>query len=128
MLLLSPRVGHYGKLATECATTYYNYGCALLYKAREVTDHTRNVHKETANEESGKSEDYDENSKTSATNVEDAPLEKVNSDEGNEYPSPQTLIYTGKNYYPLYVCNRWPDKSHLFSSVHTYGSVYLINC
>lgn len=32
------RVWHFGDLAPECATTYYKYGCALLYKAQEEVD------------------------------------------------------------------------------------------
>ncbi|CAM0948015.1 unnamed protein product [Alopecurus aequalis] len=35
---LDIRTGHYGKFATECASTYYKYGCALLYKAQEVSN------------------------------------------------------------------------------------------
>ncbi|KAM0924595.1 hypothetical protein ACQ4PT_004576 [Festuca glaucescens] len=35
---LEIRTGHYGKFAPECASTYYRYGCALLYKAQEMTD------------------------------------------------------------------------------------------
>ncbi|CAM0880661.1 unnamed protein product [Alopecurus aequalis] len=82
---LDIRVGHYGKLATECATTYYIYGCALLYKARQSTDCIANVHKETATDESVKNKEYDENSNASGTNAEDAPsLEKVKSNEGRK--------------------------------------------
>ncbi|XXG49295.1 hypothetical protein AAC387_Pa02g3516 [Persea americana] len=32
------RVAHYGELAPACATAYYNYGRALLYKAQEEAD------------------------------------------------------------------------------------------
>ncbi|KAM0912615.1 hypothetical protein ACQ4PT_012677 [Festuca glaucescens] len=35
---LEIRTGHYGKFAPECASTYYRYGCALLYKAQEMTN------------------------------------------------------------------------------------------
>lgn len=32
------RVSHFGELAQECASAYYKYGCALLYKAQEEAD------------------------------------------------------------------------------------------
>lgn len=35
---LEIRVAHFGELAPECATTYYKYGCALLYKAQDEAD------------------------------------------------------------------------------------------
>ncbi|XP_047086208.1 uncharacterized protein LOC124697708 [Lolium rigidum] len=35
---LEIRTGHYGKFAPECASTYCRYGCALLYKAQEMTN------------------------------------------------------------------------------------------
>lgn len=35
---LEIRVSHFGELAPECATTYYKYGCALLYKAQDEAD------------------------------------------------------------------------------------------
>ncbi|KAF8377473.1 hypothetical protein HHK36_030852 [Tetracentron sinense] len=35
---LEIRVTHYGELAPECASAYYKYGCALLYKAQEEAD------------------------------------------------------------------------------------------
>lgn len=35
---LEIRAEKYGELAPECATTYYKYGCALLYKAQEEAD------------------------------------------------------------------------------------------
>lgn len=39
------RVAHYGELAPACATAYYNYGRALLYKAQEEADPLVNVPK-----------------------------------------------------------------------------------
>lgn len=35
---LEIRVAHFGELAPECASTYYKYGCALLYKAQDEAD------------------------------------------------------------------------------------------
>jgi nuclear autoantigenic sperm protein len=35
---LEIRVAHFGELAPECTTTYYKYGCALLYKAQDEAD------------------------------------------------------------------------------------------
>ena len=35
---LEIRVAHYGELAPECASTYYKYGSALLYKAQAEAD------------------------------------------------------------------------------------------
>ncbi|XP_008792625.2 protein HGV2 isoform X3 [Phoenix dactylifera] len=42
---LEIRVAHYGELAQECASAYYKYGCALLYKAQEEADPLGNVPK-----------------------------------------------------------------------------------
>jgi HAT1-interacting factor 1 len=46
---------HHGELAKECASAYYKYGCALLYKAQEETDPLGNMPDKTANAEEGKS-------------------------------------------------------------------------
>ncbi|BFI32090.1 protein MpNASP [Marchantia polymorpha subsp. ruderalis] len=35
---LEIRVNHYGELAPECASTYYKYGCALLYKVQAESE------------------------------------------------------------------------------------------
>lgn len=35
---LEIRVAHFGELAPECATSYFKYGCALLYKAQDEAD------------------------------------------------------------------------------------------
>ncbi|KAH9301476.1 hypothetical protein KI387_013059, partial [Taxus chinensis] len=35
---LEIRVAYFGELAQECATSYYKYGCALLYKAQDEAD------------------------------------------------------------------------------------------
>ncbi|KAJ0981752.1 hypothetical protein J5N97_010007 [Dioscorea zingiberensis] len=37
---LEIRVAHYGELAPECASAYYKYGCALLFKAQEEAGST----------------------------------------------------------------------------------------
>ena len=80
------RTSHYGELAPECASTYFKYGCALLYKAQEETDPLGNVPKNAPNEESAKStttKDDSVNSKASVSNAEDATSsEKVDVEEG----------------------------------------------
>ena len=74
------RVERYGELAPECASTYYKYGCALLYKSQEETDPLGNVPKSAPDEESVKSTTNKDNgnSKASSSNVKDAP----SSDKG----------------------------------------------
>lgn len=80
------RTSHYGQLALECASTYFKYGCALLYKAQEETDPLGNVPKSAPNAESVKStasKDDSGTSKVSATSVEDAvSSEKPDAQEG----------------------------------------------
>lgn len=44
---LEIRVANYGELSPECASSYYKYGCALLYKAQEETDPLGDVPKNT---------------------------------------------------------------------------------
>ena len=84
--LLPTRTAHYGELAPECASTYFKYGCALLYKAQEETDPLGNVPKSEPNEESVKSTTAkadSECSKASGSNAEDAvSSEKVGAEEG----------------------------------------------
>ncbi|CAL5091737.1 unnamed protein product [Urochloa decumbens] len=83
---LEIRVAHYGELAPECASTYFKYGCALLYKAQEETDPLGDVPKSAPNEESAKSttaKDDSESSKVSGSNAEDAASsEKADAEEG----------------------------------------------
>ncbi|CAD6226988.1 unnamed protein product [Miscanthus lutarioriparius] len=83
---LEIRTSHYGELAPECASTYFKYGCALLYKAQEESDFLGNVPKSVPNEESVKStasKDDSGTSKVSGTNVEDAvSSEKADAEEG----------------------------------------------
>ncbi|KAL6880422.1 hypothetical protein ACP4OV_011987 [Aristida adscensionis] len=83
---LEIRVSHYGELAPECASTYYKYGCALLYKAQEEADPLGNVPKSAPKAESVKSttcKDDAGSSKASGSNIEDAASsEKVNAEEG----------------------------------------------
>ncbi|VAH15014.1 unnamed protein product [Triticum turgidum subsp. durum] len=43
--VLAIRVAHYGELAAECASVYYKYGCALLWKAQKATNPLANVPK-----------------------------------------------------------------------------------
>nr|XP_051207812.1 uncharacterized protein LOC127323731 isoform X2 [Lolium perenne] len=72
---LEIRVELHGELAPECASTYYKYGCALLYKSQEETDPLGNVPKNAPDEESVKSTANKDNgnSKASSSNVKDAP-------------------------------------------------------
>ncbi|GLJ43934.1 hypothetical protein SUGI_0915830 [Cryptomeria japonica] len=35
---LEIRVAHFGELAPKCTTSYFKYGCALLYKAQDEVD------------------------------------------------------------------------------------------
>ncbi|RLM86865.1 TPR domain containing protein [Panicum miliaceum] len=83
---LEIRTSHYGELAPECASTYFKYGCALLYKAQEETDPLGNVPKNAPNEESAKSttaKDDSVSSKASFSNADDAASsEKVDTEEG----------------------------------------------
>ncbi|XP_020694582.1 protein HGV2 [Dendrobium catenatum] len=44
---LEIRVANYGELSSECASSYYKYGCALLCKAQEETDPLGDVPKNT---------------------------------------------------------------------------------
>lgn len=83
---LEIRASHYGELAPECASTYFKYGCALLYKAQEESDVLGNVPKSLPNEDSVKStatKDDSGTSKVSGTDAEDAASsEKVDAEEG----------------------------------------------
>ncbi|KQK22955.1 uncharacterized protein LOC100825569 isoform X3 [Brachypodium distachyon] len=70
---LAIRAAHYGEHAPQCVATYYTYGCALLYKAREESV------------KSTTSKAYAGNSKASGGNVEGAPsMEEVDTEEGDE--------------------------------------------
>ncbi|KAF8410605.1 hypothetical protein HHK36_003137 [Tetracentron sinense] len=69
---LEIRVTHYGELALECASAYYKYGCALLYKAQEEADPLGTMPKEADYQQT--SEKYGivkivENSECSTTSV-----------------------------------------------------------
>ncbi|KAL5198129.1 hypothetical protein ABZP36_001641 [Zizania latifolia] len=83
---LEIRVAHHGELAPECASTYYKYGCALLYKAQDETDPLGNVPKSSSNEESVKSttnKDDSGSSKASGSIIEDASsMGKADAEEG----------------------------------------------
>uniref|UniRef100_A0ACD5XAP9 Uncharacterized protein n=1 Tax=Avena sativa TaxID=4498 RepID=A0ACD5XAP9_AVESA len=76
---LKIRVLHYGKLAPQCASTFYRYGCALLCKALAANNLSGCVSKCALNEESVKitaatSKDDVESSSASGSNVEHVPL------------------------------------------------------
>jgi HAT1-interacting factor 1 len=80
------RVAHHGELAPECVSTYFKYGCALLYKAQDEADPLGNVPKSSSNKESMKSttnKDDSGSSKTPGSNTEDAPsTDKADAEEG----------------------------------------------
>uniref|UniRef100_A0A0E0LGJ7 Tetratricopeptide SHNi-TPR domain-containing protein n=1 Tax=Oryza punctata TaxID=4537 RepID=A0A0E0LGJ7_ORYPU len=83
---LEIRVSHHGELAPECVSTYFKYGCALLYKAQDEADPLGNVPKSSSNEESMKSttnKDDSGSSKAPGSNTEDAPsTDKADAEEG----------------------------------------------
>ncbi|XP_066374666.1 uncharacterized protein [Miscanthus floridulus] len=83
---LEIRTSHYGELMLECASTYFKYGCTLLYKDQEESDFLGNVPKSMPNEESVKSiasKDDSGTSKISGTSVEDVvSSEKADAEEG----------------------------------------------
>ncbi|KAM3279680.1 hypothetical protein ACQJBY_046823 [Aegilops geniculata] len=83
---LEIRVRHYGGLAPECASTFYNYGGALLCKAREATNPSASGSKRAPNEESitlTTSKDGAGSSEASGSSVEHAPpSRKGNYEEG----------------------------------------------
>ncbi|XP_010941898.1 uncharacterized protein [Elaeis guineensis] len=72
---LEIRVAHYGELSQECASAYYKYGCALLYKAQEEADPLGNIPKNTPTNL--------ENDKTSS-NVENSGSSKASSTDAKE--------------------------------------------
>lgn len=61
------RVAKFGELAPECASAYYKYGCALLYKAQEESDPLGSMPKKEG-ESSAKNAVDGESSAASATN------------------------------------------------------------
>lgn len=75
---------HHGELAKECASAYYKYGCALLYKAQEETDPLGNVPDKSANAEKGKSGIVMDrsNSSKSVESSSDAPPGESKATEG----------------------------------------------
>lgn len=86
---LEIRATHHGELAKECASAYYKYGCALLYKAQEETDPLGNMPDKSANAEKGKSGIVIDRSNSSksveSSTADDAPSEEQNkAAEGGE--------------------------------------------
>ncbi|XP_044985885.1 uncharacterized protein LOC123453177 isoform X2 [Hordeum vulgare subsp. vulgare] len=74
-------------LPPERASTFYRCGRAFLHKARKATNHSRNGSKSSSNEESIRStatasKDDTEVSEVFGSNVEQAPAENVDSEEG----------------------------------------------
>lgn len=88
---LETRIRCYGEVAPACASTFGNYGHALLHKAQEVNHALGDVSNNAPNEELVKgttSKDDAGNSTISGSNVEDVapPLEKSDSGEGSVFP------------------------------------------
>ncbi|CAA6663051.1 unnamed protein product [Spirodela intermedia] len=70
---LEIRVANFGELAPECASSYYKYGCALLYKAQEEADPLGNVPKDCAkNSASGTVVESGESSSSSKSLITDS--------------------------------------------------------
>uniref|UniRef100_A0A1D1XQH1 Nuclear autoantigenic sperm protein n=1 Tax=Anthurium amnicola TaxID=1678845 RepID=A0A1D1XQH1_9ARAE len=85
---LEIRVAHYGELASECASSYYKYGCALLYKAQEEADPLGNVPKGSSrNSEIATTAESGVNGASSKTSVsDDKPNNSLGSNEEEREP------------------------------------------
>ncbi|XP_042377206.1 NASP-related protein sim3-like [Zingiber officinale] len=94
---LEIRVSHFGELAQECASAYYKYGCALLYKAQEEADPLGNFPKTSpandeksttsscAKENGGSSKDIADVGKDSSSLKDEEPEgEGSNKDSSND--------------------------------------------
>ncbi|XP_042383248.1 NASP-related protein sim3-like [Zingiber officinale] len=94
---LEIRVSHFGELAQECASAYYKYGCALLYKAQEEADPLGNFPKTSpandeksttsscAKENGGSSKDIADVGKDSSSLKDEVPEgEGSNKDSSND--------------------------------------------
>ncbi|XP_010263825.1 PREDICTED: nuclear autoantigenic sperm protein [Nelumbo nucifera] len=82
------RVAHYGELAPECATAYYKYGCALLYKAQEESDPLATVPKKEVDSQQNSSRNGvakdAKSSECSSSSVNDAKQDRdSNHNEGD---------------------------------------------
>ncbi|KAG1347963.1 protein HGV2 [Cocos nucifera] len=85
---LEIRVAHYGELAQECASAYYKYGCALLYKAQEEADPLGNVPKNTPTnlqKDGTTSVENSENSKASASDDKEGNSRGNNEESGEDF-------------------------------------------
>ncbi|KAG6511127.1 hypothetical protein ZIOFF_029182 [Zingiber officinale] len=87
--LVGVRVSHFGELAQECASAYYKYGCALLYKAQEEADPLGNFPKTSpAN---------DEKSTTSSCAKENGGSSKDIADVGKDSSSLKDEVPEGED-------------------------------
>ncbi|CAL9168315.1 unnamed protein product [Musa hybrid cultivar] len=75
---LEIKVSHFGELAQECASSYYKYGCALLYKAQEEAEPLGNFPKGPPTSV--------EKAKTSSCTVESGSSSKASVDNSKETP------------------------------------------
>jgi hypothetical protein len=71
--LLSPRVAHYDDLSPKCASTYYQYGRALLKKAQKAANHFSIV---------PKSPPYEKTVEGTSSGPDTASSENSDSEEG----------------------------------------------
>ena len=93
--LLSHRVARYGKLSPECASTYYQYGRALLKKAQKTANHFSIVPNSAAYEKAGEGT----TSRADAGNSEN-----MNANEGiASLIYAHTVISIIIHYYLLYL-------------------------
>jgi HAT1-interacting factor 1 len=96
---------HHGELAKECASAYYKYGCALLYKAQEEADPLGNTPDKTANAKKGKSGIAVDRSNSSKS---------VESSSANDAPPGENKAADG-GIVEVFVCLKWYLKKHAIS-------------
>lgn len=84
-LWLHCRVAHFGELAPECATSYYKYGCALLYKAQDEADPLN------------ASVALEKKAQASMKNVSNGTSEKDGEEESSEVPASEEKTRVGES-------------------------------
>ncbi|KAJ8460041.1 hypothetical protein OPV22_032967 [Ensete ventricosum] len=86
---LEIKVSHFGELSQECASSYYKYGCALLYKAQEEAEPLGNFPKGslTSVEKAKTSSCTEESGSSSMTSVDNCKETPV----GKEVPDGESL-------------------------------------
>ncbi|CAI0554348.1 unnamed protein product [Linum tenue] len=85
---LEIRVGHFGELAPECITAYYNYGRALLYKAQEEADPLGSVPKKDS--ESKQPSGKDASVKIAANGESSSASSKIQEDGSSSHQNEAT--------------------------------------